>query len=84
MGPEVLTGFVPDPTDRNGIENDDRSKEVSMTPDDIDRDFEDEVKRIEETVIDEVQKGEEEVNRLIDQVAEEQKKYKDVTGWPPV
>src|SRR5262249_52913364 len=70
--------------DRNGIENDDRPQEASMTPDDIDRDFEDEVKRIEETVIDEVQKGEEEVNRLIDDVAEEQKKYKDVTGWPPV
>src|SRR6516162_2158111 len=23
VGPEVLTGFAPDPTDRNGIENDD-------------------------------------------------------------
>jgi vacuolar-type H+-ATPase subunit E/Vma4 len=55
-----------------------------MTPDDIDRDLEAEVKRIEETVIDEVQKDEEEVNRLIDHEAEEQKKYKDVTGWPPV
>jgi hypothetical protein len=68
----------------NGIENDDHPLEVSMTPDEIDRDCESEVKRIEETVMDEVQKDEEEVNRLIDHVAEEQKKYKDVTGWPPV
>ena len=55
-----------------------------MTPDEIDRNIEAEVKRIEETVMDEMQQDEEEVNRLIDHVAEEQKKHKDVTGWPPV
>jgi hypothetical protein len=69
---------------RNGIEYDDRPEEVSMTPDDFNPDHDPEIKRIEESMIDEVQKNEEEMNRLIDHVAEEQKKYKDVTGWPPV
>jgi hypothetical protein len=55
-----------------------------MTPDDIDRDAEAEAKRIEETMMDGVQKDEAEANRLIDHGAEEQKKYKDVTGWPPI
>ena len=55
-----------------------------MTPEEIDRDVEAKIKRLEEAVMDEVQKDEEEMSRLIDHVAEEQKKHKDVTGWPPV
>ena len=55
-----------------------------MTPDDIDRELKADVKRMEEAVMDEAQKAEEEAQRLVDHVAEEQKKYKDVTGWPPV
>jgi hypothetical protein len=55
-----------------------------MTPDEIERDAEAEVKRTEKTVMDEVQKDEDELNRLLDHVVEEQKTYKDTTGWPPV
>jgi hypothetical protein len=55
-----------------------------MTPDDIARDFEADAERIEETVMDEAQQVEDETKQLVDHVAEEQKKYKDATGWPPV
>jgi hypothetical protein len=55
-----------------------------MIPDDIDADHGPEIRKIEETVMDENKKVEDEAGELIERMTEEQKKYKATTGWPPV
>jgi hypothetical protein len=55
-----------------------------MTPDEIDREVEAEFQRMEESVMKAIQKEEDEAAERAERLVEDERKYKDVTGWPSV